>query len=62
MSNNTNKLTVATASNNIGSTVALPTFIDPAVSSISIDPSSLISADDGTSVKLYVDKFQKAHR
>lgn len=65
MSNNTNKLTVSTASNGTNTTVALPTlptFIDPAVSSISIDSSSVISLDDGTAVKLYVDKFQKAHR
>lgn len=62
MSNNTNNLTVATASNGTSTAVSLPSL---AVSSpdqfISIDPSSAISLDDGTSAKLYVNRFQKAH-
>lgn len=62
MSNNPNNLTVATASNGTSTAVSLPSL---AVSSsdqfISIDPSSVVSLDNGTSVKLYVDKFQKAH-
>lgn len=73
MSNNTNNFTVATASNGTSATVAtvsngtsaavsLPTLAcGSSVSSISIDPSSVISLDDGTPVKLYVDRFQKAH-
>ena len=61
MSNNTNKLTVATASNNTDSVVSLPSVVGSPVSSISIDPSSVITLDDGTPVKLYVDRFKKAH-
>ena len=61
MSNNTNNLTVATASNGTNTTVSLPSVVGSPVSSISIDPSSVISLDDGTPVKLYVDRFQKAH-
>ena len=62
MSNNTNSLAVGTASNGTSSIVSLPTFAGgSAVSSISIDPSSVISLDDGTPVKLYVDRYQKEH-
>lgn len=62
MSNNTNNLTVATASNGTNSVVSLPTLVGgSSASSITIDSSSVISLDDGTPVKLYVDKFQKAH-
>ena len=62
MSNNQNNLTVATASNGTNSVVSLPSLaVGSSVSSISIDPSSVISLDDGTPVKLYVDRFQKAH-
>ena len=62
MSNNKDNLTVATASNGTKSVVSLPTLVGgSSASSISIDPSCVISLDDGTPVKLYVDKFQKAH-
>ena len=62
MSNNKDNLTVATASNGTKSVVSLPTLVGgSSASSISIDPSCVISLDDGTPVKLYVDKFQKEH-
>lgn len=62
MSNNTNNLTVATTSSDTRATVSLPTLVGgSSVSSITIDSSSVISLDDGTPVKLYVDRFQKAH-
>ena len=62
MSNNKDNLTVATVSNGTSAAVSLPTLAyGSSVSSISIDPSSVISLDDGTPVKLYVDRFQKAH-
>lgn len=62
MSNNKDNLTVATASNGTGAAVSLPTLVGgSSASSITIDSSSVISLDDGTPVKLYVDKFQKAH-
>ena len=61
MSNNTNNLTVATVSNGTAA-VSLPTLVGGSSdSSITIDSSSVISLDDGTPVKLYVDRFQKAH-
>lgn len=62
MSNNTNNLTVATASNGTNTVASLPSFaVGSTAASISIDPSATISLDDGTPVKLYVDRFQKAH-
>lgn len=62
MSNNKDNLTVATASNGTKSVVSLPTLVGgSSASSITIDSSSVISLDDGTPVKLYVDRFQKAH-
>ena len=62
MSNNKDNLTVATASNGTKSVVSLPTLVGGSTAStISIDSSSVISLGDGTPVKLYVDKFQKAH-
>lgn len=62
MSNNTNNFTVATVSNGTKSVVSLPTLVsDSSTSTITIDSSSVISLDDGTPVKLYVDRFQKAH-
>ena len=62
MSNIKDNLTVATASNGTKSVVSLPTLVGgSSASSITIDSSSVISLDDGTPVKLYVDRFQKAH-
>lgn len=62
MSNNKDNLTVATASNGTSAAVSLPTLVGgSSASSITIDSSSVISLDDGTPVKLYVDRFQKAH-
>lgn len=62
MSNSTNNLAVTAAPSSTNSTVSLPSLVGgSSVSSISIDPSAVISLDDGTPVKLYVDRFQKAH-
>ena len=62
MSNSTNNLAVTAPPSSTNSVVSLPTLdVGSAVSSISIDPSSVITLDDGTPVKLYVDRFQKAH-
>lgn len=61
MSNSTNNLAVTATPKNTNTTVSLPSVVGSPVSSISIDPSSVISLDDGTPVKLYVDRFQKAH-
>ena len=61
MSNSTNNFTVTAAPKNTNTTVSLPSVVGSPVSSISIDPTSVISLDDGTPVKLYVDRFQKAH-
>lgn len=62
MSNSTNNLAVTAAPSSTKTVVSLPTLVgSSSVSSISIDPSSVISLDDGTPVKLYVDRFQKAH-
>lgn len=62
MSNSTNNLAVTAAPSSTKSVVSLPTLVGgSSVTSISVDSSSVYSLEDGTPVKLYVDRFQKAH-